>query len=297
MRLCAFTDEISPEFEEAVRICAEEGIREVEIRSIYGKNVASLSAEDVACMRDVLGRHGVRVSCLGSPFGKCELEGDEYAQHLRMFDQLVDLAHAFGARLIRMFAFWVPGRARTPDQPIDLTAKLPRIAELLRGPTERAFQEGLVLSLENEEATYVGTCREARLLHDAVASPGLGVCWDAVNGWNAGEAIFPYGYEQVRGLINHVHVRDARPDPSDPSRYGEAARLGDGVVDWREALQRLRADGFDGCLSLETHLYFSDPDRWPKLRAATVHNARELRRLLLENEKASPDKPDPVERE
>ncbi len=284
MRLCAFTDEISPDFEEAVRICADEGIRDVEVRSVWGKNVATLSDEDVSRMRDILGSHGVRVACLGSPFGKCELAGGEYAQHLRMFERLVDLAHAFDARLIRMFAFWVPGRARTPGQPVDLVAKLPQIAELLRGPAEQARQEGLLLSLENEEATYVGTCREARLLHDAIASPGLGICWDAVNGWNAGEAIFPDGYEEIRGVVNHVHVRDARADPSDPSRYAEAARLGDGVVDWREALRRLRADGFDGCLSLETHLYFGDPDRWPKLRAATVHNARELRRLLVQTE-------------
>jgi sugar phosphate isomerase/epimerase len=286
MRPCSFTDEISPDFEEAVRVCAEEGVRDVEVRSAWGKNIASMDDDEVDRMVGILRRYGVAVACIGSPFGKCELEGDEYVRHLPIFERLVRLADVLDTRLIRVFAFWLPTRARVPGQPVDLAARLPAIVERLRGPVEQARREGLGLSLENEETTWVGTSREARMLVEAIDSPALRVCWDPANGWQAGEPILPDGYEQVRGLVSHVHVRDALPDPSDPARHGPISRLGEGAIDWAELVRRLRADGFAGCLSLETHLYSGDPDRWTKLRAATVHGMSELRRLLVNEEPA-----------
>ncbi len=42
-------------------------------------------------------------------------------------------------------------------------------------------------------------------------------------------------------------MKDARPD-------GSVVVAGEGVSHWPELLQRLRADGYDGFLSLEPHL-------------------------------------------
>ena len=45
-------------------------------------------------------------------------------------------------------------------------------------------------------------------------------------------------------------MKDARPD-------GSVGPAGEGVAHWPDLLQRLRADGYDGFLSLEPHLALS----------------------------------------
>jgi sugar phosphate isomerase/epimerase len=277
---CVFTDEIGQDIEEAVRLCAQEEVRAIQIRVVEGHNVVYASDEDIRRMVDVARRYGVRVAGIGSPFGKCAMTGEEYAEHLRLFERVVEVAHRFETTMVRVFAFWPPDPAIPADRMDDWDAYLPGIAEQLRAPAARARQEGLLLVLENEYTTMAGTCAQARQVIDAVDSPALRVCWDVASGWYTGEPIFPDGYGYVRGLVSDVHVRDATADPADRARHGEVARLGDGAIVWAEVLGRLKAEGYSGPLTLETHLYQDDPLGATKLREATAHGMRELRRLL-----------------
>jgi sugar phosphate isomerase/epimerase len=283
MRACAFTDEISLDFPEAIRDCAENGLGEVQVRRVApGVNVVELDDHDLGRLVRVVREHGIRVAGIGSPFGKPAFGNrppDEAADHshLPVFERALRVAEAFGAPLVRVFAVGAPATDEA-----DFRARLPTALRWLREPVERAERAGIVLGLENEYTTLAGTCWQAREVVDAVGSAALRVCWDVASGWYIGEPIFE-GYARVRGLVNDVHVRDAERDSRDPARHGPVVRLGDGHVDYAGVIRRLRADGYAGSLTLETHLYDGDPDQWPKLRAATIHGMRELRRLLFES--------------
>ena len=105
------------------------------------------------------------------------------------------------------------------------------------------------------------------------------VAWDVSSSWWDGESI-DEAYRQARSLIVDVHVRDVAPDAAEPTRHGPIVRFGEGAIDWADVVGRLATDRYDGTLTLETHLYSQDPERWTKLPAASMHAAAELRKLV-----------------
>lgn len=280
MYVCAFTDKVLPDFEGALRTCVENGVRHVQVRNVHGTNVVHLAEDEAVRLAGVARRYGVRVTGIGSPFGKCELNDRAYEAHVPVFERALQLAELFDTRLVRVFAFYARERRRPDGAALTLPDVLPEVAERLAEPLARAEREGLTLGLENEYTTLAGSGAEARSVVDAVGSPALKICWDVASGWYTGEPILPDGYAQVRGHVCDVHVRDARGAGGDPQRHGEVTRLGDGAIDWPAIVGRLRADGYTGPLTPETHLFSGDADRVPKLEAATIHGAQVLRRLL-----------------
>ena len=130
--VCFFTDEVSKSFDEAMKLGVAAGANAVEVRGgIWGKHVTAVSEDDVKRMQDVLAGCGAKVASIGSPFSKCYHDNqDEYEQHLRYFDRMVELTHAFDSHIIRGFAFWSPNRGTGADRP-DIAPYLDMITEKL----------------------------------------------------------------------------------------------------------------------------------------------------------------------
>src|SRR5712692_4770758 len=210
---CVFTDEVSADFEEAVQLSVEAGATAMEIRGrLPGGSITTISDEDVEMMQAILAKFGARIGSLGSPFGKCSMDNpEEMAQHQRYFDRMIELAEAFGTPIIRGFALWKPKETGPETERPDLGPYLDRIVDFLKPAVRKAEAAGVVLCLENEGSTLVGTCREARQVLDALGgSPALAVAWDVNNGHDCGEAPLAEGYPLIRGRVRHVHVK---PNP------------------------------------------------------------------------------------
>ena len=62
---------------------------------------------------------------------------------------------------------------------------------------------------------------------------------------------YPNGYELLKDHIGHVHLKDIRR--SDNGSIFEPALIGEGDVNYNGLLAQLRADGYNGYVSLETH--------------------------------------------
>ena len=193
--VCFFADEVSKDFEEAVKLGVEAGADAVEIRGgIWGKTVTTIDNDDVMRMQDVLARYGAKVACIGSPFGKCRHDHPaEYEQHLRYFDRMVELAHAFGTRVIRGFAFWNPYRRSGRPRP-NIADYLDIIAEKLAPVVPIAESANVTLSFENEGATLVGSAT-ATVSALPVIEIGTSVCFSA----------------RVRGTISRISALTANP--------------------------------------------------------------------------------------
>lgn len=80
-----------------------------------------------------------------------------YEQHLRYFDRMVELTHAFDTHIIRGFAFWSPNRGTGADRP-DIAPYLDMIAEKLSPIVSIAEDANVTLALKNEGTTLVRTC-------------------------------------------------------------------------------------------------------------------------------------------
>lgn len=257
MRLSVITDEISQDFEHALDVMAEYGVRGAELRGLWRTNVADLSEGQVRRAKEALDARGMTVVGLSTPVYKCELKtggtsilGAMHLAKARGLDEQTELlrrcaaiGRAFGTKQIRVFSFWNRG---------PLTAEIEkRIAEAFSDPIRVAEEEDVLLVLENEHACYLGTGAETARVLAAHDSPRLRACWDPGNAYMAGEKPYPDGYEAIRPYLAHVHIKDAArlPGRSEP----EWVVVGEGEVNYLAQIAALKRDGYDGWLSLETH--------------------------------------------
>ena len=257
MQPAVITDEISQEFERALDVMWEYGVRAAELRGLWGTNVLDLDPERLERARRALRSRGMHVCGIASPLFKCDLHpraGGEARGPLHLAversrdQQLTLLAHAielcrfFETDQIRIFAFW-RGGVPTPEI-------YDEIATCLRPAVERAEAAGIVLGLENEHACYLGTGAETAPLLARFGSPALRAVWDPGNAFMLGERPYPDGYEAIRPYLRHVHVKDAVRTPDGTGRW---VIVGEGEVDYPGQFRALARDGYTGYVSLETH--------------------------------------------
>ena len=75
-KLSVITDEISDDFEHACSVAAKDfGLGWVEIRALWGKNIADLNPDDVTRAQAVLTKYNLRVTDIGSPLFKIDWPG------------------------------------------------------------------------------------------------------------------------------------------------------------------------------------------------------------------------------
>jgi sugar phosphate isomerase/epimerase len=238
------TDEISQDFDLAVGMAKQFGLDQLEIRTVWETRIDAMSSEQLRRIKETAERHGLSVAGLAAPFLKCELgDDDEYAEHLHILRQCIAAGRALGTSLIRGFTFWKrDGLDDHYQQILDSYAEPARIAR----------EEGVTIGIENEGSCYVGTGAElARFLGD-LNEPSVWAVWDPANAcWDGGETTWADGYPLVKPYIAHVHVKDKRQ--VNPNESPQAVVIGDGEVDIPGQLQALKNDGYEGCVSLETH--------------------------------------------
>jgi sugar phosphate isomerase/epimerase len=254
-KLAAFSDEISQDLAHACKVIEQFGGTGVEIRGVWDTPVQQLTDAQVTEIKRVVSDHGLSVCSIASPFGKCALdEPDEVAQHMDILRRCADIAKELDCNLIRGFAFW--DREQVPEKPWEaMAAAYEPVPAILA-------EKGVLLGLENEAACYVGTAGHARIFLDRLACERIKAIWDPANHVQDPQSedvpAFPDGYALIRDDMVHVHVKDAviEGDGNRPNVF-----LGEGLCRWPEQLKAFQEDGYEGYISLETHV---NPDRFPK---------------------------------
>ncbi len=251
--LTGFADEISPDLDEQLATLAAEGIRYLEFRAAWSKNVLKLDDDELERVRERLGRAGVKVSSIGSPIGKIKVT-DDFAPHLEDFRRALRVARLLEAPYIRIFSFFIPAGedpARHRDEVLERLGALVREVE----------GSDVTLVHENEKEIYGDIPARCLDILTSIDSPRLRAAWDPANFVQCGVRPHTEGYERLRPFIDYVHVKDALLDS------GRVVPAGQGDGQLRETVAALRASGFDGFFSLEPHLKsagtysgFSGPD-------------------------------------
>jgi sugar phosphate isomerase/epimerase len=268
--LGVISDELSQNFEEALRIMKSYGLSWVEIRTVWKTYNTEASPEQVQHIKTLLEQYDFKVSVVDTALYKCDLPGVEnvvgekdtypYAGQIDLLKRAMDRAHAFGTDKLRIFAFW---RVADPE------AHFPRIAEELARAAEVAGSDRIRLVLEDEGSCNVGCARELAQMLSLVPNANFGANWDVGNGLWHGEVPFPDGYALLdKKRIWHLHLKDVRCGHSTAGQSkSEAWRLkgglesqtsnchtalvGEGEVDLLGQLRALRGDGYQGTMSLE----------------------------------------------
>jgi len=240
-RLGIFTDEISQDFEEAVKFAIENDIKDFEIRSVWRKNVGRLNKEEIARIKSIVDDYGAKIAVIGSPFLKCNLNNEEeYRAHMKILDNCIYQAHKYETNIIRIFTFW----RVTP-----IEKYWNSIIDKLRVPVKKAEKEGIILAVETEGSTNVGNCSELRKLFDSLPSDNLKATWDVANSYFGGEIAYPDGYQLIRGEVVHLHLKDFVIDPSTGKH--KPTYIGEGLIPYEDVFRDLLKDGFNEVASIE----------------------------------------------
>ena len=243
--LSGFADEIDADLETQCRLLNELGITYLEFRSAWNVNVLDLSDEQLGEAERILGEHALKVSSIGSPIGKVNID-DDFDAHLVRFDRALAVAARFGAPYIRIFSFFL-----RPDQ--DPAEHRDEVIRRMRVMAERAGQAGVVLLHENEKEIFGDIPERVLDIVESVNLPSLRLAWDAANYVQVGVTPFTSAYPILKPHTIYIQIKDA------VLATGEVVPAGEGDGQIRETVRALLADGYDGFFSMEPHLGSTNP--------------------------------------
>jgi sugar phosphate isomerase/epimerase len=252
--LSVLSDEVSDKFTEALDWCVKNGFRHVEVRMVDGANVSNLDDAAVDRAKREIDARKLSVSAIASPLFKCALDpkrpvqsGDLFGNkeepletHFAKLPRAIAIAKKLGTRMIRIFSFW---REQEPRK------YFPEIVEHLKKAAAIAEKEGVVLLLENENACNGGYAEETAELVRKVGSPALRALWDPGNENYGGRNCYPEGYVLLRGLFDHVHLKDS---VFDADGKPVCVPIGQGKTPLKAQIEALVRDGYRGIYTLET---------------------------------------------
>ena len=275
IKLSAFADEYASPTEEQLQGLASFGIKYIEVRHLDGKNIATLSAEQVMQAKARMDFYGIRASAVGSPLGKIKLDGD-MAAHLEDARRVFESANLLGAKFVRMFSFYPPDGG-------DITLLRGQVLDALERLIALAEQYGVVLCHENEAKIYGDTPRRCRELLDHFDGR-LRCVFDMGN--FVLEGVEPLSaYELLQPYVAYFHIKDALA-------AGAVVPPGAGDAKIKEILtahkQYAKHDFF---VSLEPHLQtfsglnalvgrsFDNPYKYPDAKTAFTDAVERFRNL------------------
>ncbi len=238
--LSGFSDEISQDFDEQLRVVGSLGLNWIEFRSAWDANVLDLTDAQLASAKEKLDAAGIGVSSIGSPIGKIDITADN-GPHLDRMRHCADVAQHFGAQYVRMFSYFIP----EGDNPDDYRDEVLRRLDALAGI---AAERGLTLIHENEKEIYGDIPSRCLDIVTSVDNPALKLTWDNANFVQCGVRPFDEAYQMLRPHVVYLQVKDA------VMATGEVVPSGQGDGQARQTWKAFADSGFEGFASLEPHL-------------------------------------------
>ena len=239
-KISGFSDEIEKSIDVQFEVLNKLNIKYFEVRGVDGKNISTLSDEEVLTLKSKMEQYGIKVSSIGSPIGKIKIE-EEFAPHFEVFKKVVNIAKTLGTKYIRMFSFYHEGGD-------EWTAKeREEVLARLRQMIAYAKEQDVMLLHENEKGIYGDTADRCIDLMKELACDNFKAVFDPANFVQCGQDT-KYAFDNLKEYVEYMHIKDARFEDGRVVPSG----MGDGNVAY--VLKALFENGYNGFLSLEPHL-------------------------------------------
>ena len=235
--LSAFADEYADDFVAQCSALKTFGFNSIEVRGVNGKNVSTLSLEEIENVKAVVDSYGLTVSSIGSPIGKIKLDGD-LCGHFEMAERVFKYANVLGAKNVRIFSFYLADgetRESSKQKVIECLEKLLNLAE----------SYGVTLCHENEALIYgesPESCLELLEHFGGRLKCVLDMGNFVLDGYNPYDA-----YLKLYDYIEYFHIKDALYE-------GAIVPAGKGEAQIKEILDDYRAKNSSVTITLEPHL-------------------------------------------
>lgn len=234
------TDEVSQDFEAALRFAKKHGLGCVELRSAWEKGPFEFTPADIEKIRALSEQYSLPVIAISSPFYKCSyFDTDVVREHVKSFERSVGYAQTLGAKYIRCFDFLRDERVTHSN-----------VKKAYEVPIGFCEKSGLQILIESEPTANSYNCETLAALVEYIGHPCVRSLYDPGNNIYATEEIpYPDGYRLIRGTMAHIHIKDAVRT----ERKAIGCPVGKGEVDYAGLFRELFRTGYSGAVMLETH--------------------------------------------
>ena len=260
-RLGVITDGISREFERALDVMREHGLRNAELQYVWDREVGELDDGRLWRVHDLVRQYEMRVCCLsrhnfaGIAVGHVQIGDAAHARHMEALRRCIDEARALDCGLVRIMSFRKEmilfGSGGAEEWNV-ATGAWDALKRLLAPAVELAESECITLAVETGNNAMINSGHLARRLVEEIGSARLQVLWDPGNSLYCAEPAYPDGYAAVRDCLAHVHVKDLHVDI--PRATVRQCRFGEGQMSahFEAIAAALARDGYRGVVSFES---------------------------------------------
>lgn len=274
--LSAFSDEYAVDFTRQLEALNSFGIPYIEIRNVFGKNISTLSKNEIYEIKKALDCHGIKVNSIGSPLGKIQLPDDMDA-HMEMAKNVFETANILDAKCVRIFSFYPPEGKTIENCRDEVIAALEKMVVL-------AETYGIILCHENEANIY-GEKPETCLDILKYFGGRIKAVFDMGNFVLGGYEPFS-AYIMLKEYIEYFHIKDALfAGAIVPAGKGEA-RIGEILSDYAKTAKKEtfitlepHLQIFSGLRSL-TEITFDQPNKYESQEAAFTDAVIHIRKIL-----------------
>lgn len=260
IQISGFADEISGKLDEQLETVVKLGMHHISLRSADGKGVADYTVEvfkDAILPR--LNAAGVGISSMGSPIGKVGIEDEAgFEKQLEQLENICQMAKLAECQYIRMFSFFMPAGKNPADYRDTVLDKLKKFIAV-------AEKYDVILIHENEKDIYGDTGARCRDLLDALGSKHFKACFDYANFVQCGEDTEEC-WNLLKNDVVYIHIKDAVVNNKENVLCG----TGEGKIE-KLLKQAIRAEGYQGFLTLEPHLVL-----FSSLQSLETANAKDI---------------------
>jgi len=243
-KISAFADEISDDLSVQIENLKANGVDNIELRGVFGKNVLKLSENEIREVKKQASDNGLGFSAVGSPLGKFPLTGN-FETQIEDLKKALDYAAILEAPYIRMFSFYIPKNevpANSRSQVMDWLGRM--VAE--------AEKTDIILAHENEKGIYGDTGDRCLDIYENIKSDSFTGVFDFANFVQCGQHPYNDCWKKVKQYISYFHIKDAIFET------GKVVPAGYGDGDVEKILAEAFTEGFDNFLTLEPHLSLAE---------------------------------------
>ena len=261
-KLGVITDGISREFEHALTVMNETGLKYAELQYLWDKEVGDLNDAEITKAQSLIKSYEMQVSCIsrhnfaGMLVGDTEVGDENYNRHMNSLQRCIDMALELDTNVVRIMSFrreMILFGSMGADHWVTSTGAWDKLLKLLELPVKLAEEKNINLVLETGNNAMVPSAWLGKKLINDIGSDCLRILWDPANSLYANEPTYPDGWEALKdGYIGHFHIKDAKVNMA--HAHVEFCEMGKGdMAPYLEPLaNEMKLNNYNGYISLES---------------------------------------------
>jgi sugar phosphate isomerase/epimerase len=261
MKIGAITEHISEDLDHSLGVMRKLGLQYAEFCGSWNISAGRHDKPQTDEIVRLIASHEFPVSCVSPrsfyllPVLTTEVGDEAYQADLADFRASIALAKRLNTTLVRALPFQRPpvifGVAGAERALANQNRAWPQLLRLLETPVRIAEEEEITIAVETGFETMASSCSLAARMVKDIGSKNLRVMLDTGNNLYSTEVPYPEAYDTIREYLVHVQVKDARVDLKNGRVEFCSLGQGDLAEYLRPLADALRADGYDGVVSLE----------------------------------------------